>query len=161
MERPPLPPELIEKLRQSGIRLDRNGTFWHEGAPVTHERFHKTLLRWLDRLPDGRPILRLDERRYAYVEVEDSDLLVVSMHWQGEHGILTLNDGSEEELDGSTLSQSSDHAMYCKVRKGRLTARFLSPAYYVLAEKIEGTDDGFALRVGSVAHPIAMHPASS
>src|SRR2546430_8279695 len=26
----------IEKLRQSGIRLDGEGRFWHEGAEVTH-----------------------------------------------------------------------------------------------------------------------------
>ncbi len=39
----------LEKLRQSGIRIDREGRFIHEGAPVTHEGLLGALFRWLDR----------------------------------------------------------------------------------------------------------------
>ena len=28
---------LIERLRQSGLRLDRQGRWWHEGQPVAHQ----------------------------------------------------------------------------------------------------------------------------
>jgi hypothetical protein len=144
-----LTPEQIERFRQTGIRLDREGRFWHEGAEVTHPGFRRALLRWLDRLPDGRPILRLDERRYAYVDVDDAELLALSARWAGERPIVVLNDESEEELDASTLELGEGGALYCRVRGGRLTARITTPAYYVLAERIDETAPGvFALRAG-------------
>jgi hypothetical protein len=154
MSRPPLTEEQIERLRQTGIRLDRNGVFWHEGQPVTHERFQKTLLKWLDRLDDGRAILRLDEKRYAYVDVDDADLLALSARWEGDRAFLKLNDDSEEELAYDTLEQDESSALYCKVRGGALTARITTAAYYSLAERIEETDGGFALRAAGALHAI-------
>ena len=150
-----LPPEMIERLRQSGIRLDREGRFWHEGAQVTHERFQRTLLRWLDVLPDGRPILRLDAARYAYVDVEDAMLLALSARWQGDRALLTLNDGTEEELAYDTLCvDPRDDALYCKVRDARLEARITTPAYYVLAERIQPAGRRFELRAAGRAFEI-------
>lgn len=129
---------MIEKLRQTGIRLDREGRFWHEGAEVTHEGFRRALLRWIDRLDDGRPIIRLDGRRFAYIDVEDAHLLAVSARWEGDRVFLTLNDGCSEELDYASLRvDQCDHALYCAVRGGRLEARITTAAYYVLAERIE------------------------
>src|SRR3569623_36510 len=51
-----LDPAVIERLRQSGIRIDREGEFQHEGAPVLHEGLRQALFRWLDRLHDGRVV---------------------------------------------------------------------------------------------------------
>jgi len=151
---------MIERLRQTGIRLDREGRFWHEGAVVTHRGFQRALLRWLDRLEDGRAILRLDERRYAYVDVDDADLLILSVRWDGDRALATLNDESEEELDYSTVAVGAGEALYCRVRGGRLTARIATPAYYALAERIEATPGGgFALRARGTLYPIG--PLSS
>ena len=147
-------PEMIERLRQTGIRLDREGRFWHEGAVVTHRGFQRALLRWLDRLDDGRPILRLDEKRYAYVDVDDAELLALSARWQGDRALLTLNDENEEELDYASLEVDADNALYCRVRGGRLTARITTPAYYVLAERIDESPDGFVLRAAGATHRI-------
>jgi hypothetical protein len=149
-----LTPEMIERLRQTGIRLDREGRFWHEGAVVTHRGFQRALLRWLDRLDDGRPILRLDDKRYAYIDVDDADLLALSARWQGERAFLTLNDESEEELAYDTLAVGEGDALYCRARRGRLTARITTPAYYALAERIEPAAGGFALRAAGQLHPI-------
>lgn len=153
--KPKLTPEMIERMRQTGIRLDREGRLWHEGREITHSGLRQALLRWLDVLPDGRPILRLDSRRYAYLDVEDAHLLVTSTRWEGDRAILTLNDGSEEELDYSTLRQGRGYALYCRVRGGTLEARFTTPAYYALAEHILETDHGFALEAAGTEHPIA------
>ena len=67
----------IERLRRSGIRVDREGRFIHEGAEVTHVGLRQALFRWLDRLPppDARYVLRLDERRFAYLDVDDTPLV--------------------------------------------------------------------------------------
>lgn len=140
--RPKLPLEVIETLRQTGIRLDRRGRLWHQGTEITHPGLRRALLRWLDRLPDGRPILRLDERRYAYLEVEDAHLLVLSVEWRGERAFLHLNDGTEEELAYHSLRAAADHALYCSVRGGTLSARLTTPAYHALAERIIEADPG-------------------
>jgi hypothetical protein len=147
--------EQIERLRQTGIRLDAQGRFWHEGELVSHKGFQRALRKWLDVLPDGRPILRLDDKRYAYVEIEDAFLLVTSARWDGDRAFVQLNDDSGEELAYGTLEQGDDDALYCKARGGKLRARITTPAYYVLAERIEETDDGFALRAAGELHPIA------
>ncbi len=159
-----LSPEQIERLRQSGIRLDREGRLWHEGQEVTHKRFQTALRRWLDRLPDGRSILRLDEHRYAYVDVEDAHLLVTSVQWQDNRATLLLNDGTSEELAYDTLEQADDSAMYCAVRQGKLTARFLTKAYYQLAENIVATsddDESFSLRAHGQSYEIARRFSSA
>jgi hypothetical protein len=127
---------------------------------VSHQGFHLALLRWLDRLPDGRPILRLDERRYAYVEVEDAELLARSVRWDGDRAFLHLNDESDEELAYDTLEVGADSALYCRVRGGRLTARITTPAYYVLAERItEDRPDDFALVAAEGRFPIRARAA--
>lgn len=154
-DRVQLTPEQIERLRQTGIRLDREGRFWHEGAQVTHPGFQRALLRWLDRLPDGRAILRLDERRYAYVDVDDADLLVQSARWDGDRPFVHLNDGSDEELDCNSLEVGDGSALYCRVRGGRLTARISTRAYQVLSRRIEESGaGGFALRACGRLWPI-------
>ena len=155
-----LPPELIEKLRQTGIRLDREGRFWHEGEEFTHKRFRQTLLRWLDVLPDGRPILRIDDKRYAYVDVDDALLIATAIRWQDDRAFVTLNDGSEEELAYDTLSQASDHTLYCLVRNKRILARIATQAYYLLANRIEESGDRFVLNAGGGKHEIASHSPS-
>ena len=90
-----LDPAVIERLRQSGIRIDKEGEFQHEGAPVRHEGLRQALFRWLDRLPDGLVILRLDERRFAYVDVDDTPLVVRGARVAGDRVLLTLSDGTE------------------------------------------------------------------
>src|SRR5215467_5261046 len=96
----------IERLRRSGISVDREGRFIHEGAEVTHEGLKRALFRWLDRLPapDGRYVLRLDARRFAYLEdVADTPLVARAARVDADGGVrLALSDGSEEPLDPTT-----------------------------------------------------------
>ena len=70
--------------------------------------------------------------------------------------MLKLNDGSEEELRYSTLTQSEDHALYCRVRQAGLSARLIPKAYLQLAERIEARGDGFVLLAAGAEHPISM-----
>lgn len=137
--------EMIERFRRTGIRLDRHGRFWHEGAEITHAGFRRALLQWLDRLEDGRYILRLDATRYAYLEVDDAPMLVTSARWQDDRVRIVINDGSEEELDYATLTIAADNALYCLVHGGRLEARLTPSAAHTVAEAVEEHDDGFVL----------------
>ena len=146
---------MLEKFREVGIRLARDGVFWHQGAPITHPRLTRALRSWLDVRPeDGRPILRLDAKRYAYVDVDDAFLLVESVRWQDGVPIASLNDGSEEPLAADTLKVGPGFALYTLARDRTLLARLVPRAYYSLAARIEEVDDGFVLRADDTLFPI-------
>jgi hypothetical protein len=135
----------IEKLRQSGIRLDGEGRFWHEGAVVTHHGLVAALWRWLDRNPDGRWVLRLDEKRFVWLDVDDVPYVVRSARWEGERALIRLSDDSEEELAYETLHLRGTQP-YCSVKQGRFEARVSTLAWNTLAERIEdGTLRGYAI----------------
>lgn len=154
---PQLTPEMLERFRQVGLRLDRQGRFWHRGAEVTHPRLRLALLRWLDvREEDDRPIIRLDARRYAYVDVDDAMLLVTSIRWDGDRAVAHLNDDTEEELAYDTLAVAGDGTAYCKARGARLPARLVPSAFLSLAEHIVEQGSGFALEAAGALHPIAQ-----
>jgi hypothetical protein len=149
-----LTPEQIEQMRAIGLRLDRAGTFWQGGAPVTHARLRQALLRWLDVRDDGRDIVRLDERRYAYVDVEDAHLRARSARWDGERCIVLWDDDQEAELDYGSLRQAPDHALYARARD-RLRGRIAGAAYHAIAERIVEDGAGFALVAAGRRWPIA------
>lgn len=146
-------PELLEKMRAIGLRLDRAGMFWHEGSPVTHARLRQALLRWLDVREDGRDIIRLDCKRYAYVDIEDAHLRATSARWDGDRICVLWDDGREDELDYGSLCQAPDNALYARVR-GKLRGRIAGPAYHAVAERIGESGDGFELHAAGRAWPI-------
>jgi len=149
-------PEQLEKMRAIGLRLDRAGAFWHEGTTVAHPRLRQALLRWLDVRPeDGRDIVRLDDKRYAYVDVEDAHLRALSARWDGDRCIVLWDDDQEEELDYASLRQSEDHAFYAKARGAKLRGRIAGAAHHAVAEKVIETGDGFVLEAAGRQWPIA------
>ena len=151
---PFLPDEgMIEKMRAIGLRLDREGTFWQEGAAVTHARLRQALLRWLDVREDGRDIIKLDDKRYAYVDVEDAHLRARSARWDGDRCVILWDDDQEAELEYGSLRQSPDHALYATVR--RLRGRIGGPAYHAVAEHIVEVDSRFVLEAAGQRWPIA------
>ncbi len=141
-------------MRAIGLRLDRAGTFWHQDSPVTHARLRQALLRWLDVRDDGKNIIRLDERRYAYVDVEDAHLRARSAHWDGDRCLILWDDDDERELDYAHLSQAEDHALYTFAR-GKLRGRIAGPAYHAVAEHIVEDGGTFALAAAGRRWPIA------
>ncbi len=152
---PGLTPELLEKMRAIGLRLDKAGMLWHQGTQVTHPRLRQALLRWLDVLPDGRDIVRLDDKRYAYVDVEDAHLRAISARWDGDRCTVTWDDEQEEELDYASLRQAPDHAFYTTARGGKLRGRIAGAAHHAIAERVVEAGTGFALPAAGTQWPIA------
>jgi hypothetical protein len=130
--------EEIERLRQSGIRLDGDGRFWHEGQEVTHHGLRAAFWRWLDRNPDGRWVLRLDANRFVYLDVDDAPYVVRSARWEDGRAIGRLSDDSEVPLDLTTL-RTRDDRRYVTVRRG-FDARLSTAAWNVLADRMEERD---------------------
>jgi hypothetical protein len=153
----------IERLRRSGIRVDREGRFIHEGGEVTHEGLRRALFRWLDRLPlpDGRYILRLDARRFAYLDVDDTPLVARAARIDEAGTIwLSLSDGAEELLDPRTLTADASGVLRAWVRNGRLEARLATSAVAALGDLFTEAPDGRpALRLAGRTMPIPAPPA--
>jgi hypothetical protein len=152
----------LERVRRSGISIDRNGRFWHEGEPVEHQGLRQALFRWLDRLPPevegGRYILRLDAQRFAYVDVEDTPLVATSLRWDrtaaGEQALLGLTDGSEVPLDPATLTIDEAGTLRCQVRPNAVEARLGTSAASALADHLQSTPTGPQLTIDGTAHPL-------
>jgi uncharacterized protein len=145
----------LENLRRSGIRIDREGRFVHEGQPVVHEGLRRALFRWLDRLPDGRHVLRLDDKRYAFLDVDDTPLVVGALRLTDDgRVILALSDGAEETLDPTTLTVDAAGVLRCAARGGRLVARLSTSAAATLADAIVEMPTGPALQLGPRRFPI-------
>jgi hypothetical protein len=149
--------EWLERIRRSGIRVDREGRFVHEGAEVTHEGLKRALFRWLDRLPppDGRYVLRLDEQRFAYLDVDDTPLVARAARVAGGAVYLALSDGSEERLDPATLSVDAAGVLRAWVRGGRLEARLASSAVAAIADLLADDDGRPTLRLPDGPNPLA------
>lgn len=146
--------EALDRMRAIGLRLDGRGRFWHEQHPVTHARLHLALLRWMDVLPDGRTIVRLDEQRFAYLDVEDTHLRARTARWDGDRCWITWDDEHDEELPYSQLSIASDHALLCPARSGRLRGRIAGSAYHTVVSRVEPRGEGFALIANGTMFPI-------
>jgi len=148
--------EQLARLRASGIRLDAEGRFVHEGAPVRHAGLRAALWRWLDRDPDGRYVLRLDEQRFVYLDVDDAPHFVRSLRVEGARVILLLADGSEEPLDASTVTLDARGVAYCAVKAGRFRARLAPSAWAALGDRIEEEEGVAWLRDGEVRYRLGL-----
>jgi hypothetical protein len=142
----------VEALRRSGIRLDREGRFWHEGAEVTHAGLRAAFFRWLDRNPDGRWVLRLDARRFVYLDVDDAPFVVASLRWEGDRAVVRLSDGGEEPLASDTVRLAGGTA-YATV-KGRFDGRFSTAAWNALSERLIERDGRPYLRADGREWPL-------
>ncbi len=113
--------------RQSRIRLDREGRFWHEGELVEHAPLEQALRTWVAAHPDdGRPILT---NGYDWVdfEVDDAPLRADAVSFEGapdhvERVLLHLFDGSIEEIAPGSLTLDGD-VVYARLPASRGDAR--------------------------------------
>lgn len=134
----------------------KDGRWYADREPVTHERLARFFSRHLRRKPDGSGYeIWVDERFHADVEVEDTPFVVTQL-LAGPDGALhvRLNDESVEPLDPKGLSVSADGAVVCMVKGGQQRARFLRPAQADLAPYLEEHEGTWCLRLGEQHYPI-------
>ena len=151
----PLPPEVLERMRTIGLRIDSHGRLWHQHDEVTHAGLKRAILRWLDVLDDGRAVVRMDDVRYAYIDVDDTHLRAIALRWDGDAPVIVLDDGTDEPLDLATLAVDADDRLRCRVRGGRLTARLTSAAQQVLLERADVEGDAHGVRAAGRFWPLA------
>ncbi|MFH1090119.1 MAG: hypothetical protein V1742_00970 [Pseudomonadota bacterium] len=141
------------------IYVDKEGRFWHQGAEMTHQGINHLLMEHVDLDEQGRYIISLGGQR-CFVEVEDTFFVITRVDARPKapgpayEFRLTLNDGTQEELDPSTLFQNEENVLYAQVKSGRFPARFLRPGYYQLAEYILEREGRFVLPFRDREYPV-------
>jgi hypothetical protein len=119
--------------RESTIRLDAQGRFWHDGQLVEHPGMARAFASWIDLHPDDGRFILQNGYDWSYFEVEDVPFFVRSLRAGGDQLWLSLSDGQEEPLDPSTLAVGANDAVYVRVKMGRFAARFTPSAQTALA----------------------------
>jgi hypothetical protein len=140
----------LQLLREaSGLRLDKDGRFFHRGGLIEHERTLSVLHRGIHRAADGRWATRIGSE-WGYLEVEDAALFVQNVAQDGARLRGELSTGEWEELTG--LSSGADDALYARV--GGERARLTRAAQASLLPWLHEEHGGFWLQLGSDRMPI-------
>jgi hypothetical protein len=151
---------LKELPRETTIRRDAQGRWFHDGQPLEHPGLIRAFDSWIDRAEDGRYCLR-NEINWAYITLEGPPFFVRSLTAEpsGEV-ILLVSDGRRHRLDPSTLRQGRDGALYCDVRQGAMTARFDRHAMMQLGDLLREDEQGVYLELGgrAVRPPVVDDP---
>jgi hypothetical protein len=135
--------------RESGLWLDRHGRWHHGGIPVTHERLHRALTRWLTRRPgQARHIIRVSDDFWAWVDVEDAPYQAHLREVRSDGLHLELSDEREVTWRGETIAVGADDAWYVTLEprpdEAPPEARLARGAMATLAEYLEETDEANA-----------------
>jgi hypothetical protein len=119
------------------FRIDRDGTWRHEGVEVTHPGVLQNLYANLRADGDGYH-LQVGPWRVP-VEVDDVPFVIARAELADDRGAIDvyLSDGTREPLDAATLALGARGVPYCRVKGGRFRARLSVPAWLQLAERVE------------------------
>jgi hypothetical protein len=144
-------------LRPFGLVLHRDGSWTHEGHPITHARLRAAFDRSVRFLPEqGKYAVQIGRFR-GEIEVEEAAFFV--RHFDAEGGAVTLSDGTREPLDVASLGVSlRDGALLCRVKRDAappgLLARFTHAAHADLLAAVEVGAGRPALRLGGALRPL-------
>lgn len=154
----PAPPG---RSRESTIRLDRNGRFWHDDERVEHEGMAAAFASWIDVHPDDGRFILTNGYDWTYFTVEDAPFVIRSVRLEVDRvGAATevigrLSDGSEEPLDPATFAVGEQDALYCRVKAGKLDARFTPGAQTALGPLlVEGDGGAPEIELGGERFPV-------
>lgn len=104
--------------RESTIRLDHEGRFFHDDEPVEHPKLRDAMHTWISRHPDDGRYILTNGYDWTYFVVDDVPYFVRSLREEGGEAILMLSDATEEPLDPATVRASERGELYLKVKPG-------------------------------------------
>lgn len=138
----------------SGIRLDREGRWWHDDERVEHPKIVEAFNQGLQPTEDGRFKLVFGWD-WCFVQVEDAAYRVLGVDaLEDGHFLLHLTDRQSEVLDPATLKIEADEVLSCLVKQGRAKARFSRDAQFQLGSHLHEQDGRLVLRAGRDDHVI-------
>lgn len=138
-----------------GLVLRHDGSWTHDGQPITNTRLRERFDRAVRYLPDEDAYVVQIGRFRGQIEIEEAGFFVRS--FDPETGVVALSDGSRELLEVSSLSLSDrDGALLCRVKRALrpegLPARFHHAAHAELLHAVEA--DGASLCVAGRVLPL-------
>lgn len=140
----------------SGLRIDRQGRWWHDDERIEHPNIIEAFNRGLRVQPDGRVQLHFGND-WCFVVVDDCAFQVVAVdEAEGERLSLRLSDRTAELLDVSTLVLDDEGVLVTRVKAGLARARFTRDAQFQLAERFIEHEGRLSLRVGSSTWPTPL-----
>jgi hypothetical protein len=132
--------------RESSIRLDARGRFWHDGALVEHVGLAAALHSWIARHPDDGRYILTNGYDWTYFTVDDAPYSITAVRAEPARVLLVLSDRSEEEWDPSTTRVGGDGALYVPVKReargGPFEAKFTPFAQAALGPVLVEGDEG-------------------
>jgi hypothetical protein len=127
--------------RESTIRLDENGHFFHEGHRVEHPKLEAAMHTWIARHPDDHRYILTNGYDWTYFTVEDAAFFVVALRIADDSVSLVLSDGTTEAWHPTRSWTGRRGAVYTEVKQGVVggpfTARFTPHAQTSLAPLLE------------------------
>jgi hypothetical protein len=138
----------------SGITLDREQRWFHDGEPVEHPKIIEAFNCGLKVQDDGRYKLEFGND-WCFVEVQGAAYRVLMLD-DGEDGRLSvrLSDRTAEWLDVSTLALDADGVFTAAVKGGKARARFSREAQFSLGEKRVEEGGAVVLKIGDRSEPV-------
>lgn len=134
------PPE--GRSRESTIRLDAEGRFWHDAAPVEHAGMARAFASWIARHPDDGRFILTNGFDWTYFQVDATPFFVVGVSADPAGAPrIALFDGSEEVLDPAALWVEAG-VFHTRVKNGAFVARFTRQAQIALAEWLDEAENG-------------------
>jgi hypothetical protein len=142
--------------RESTIRLDGEGRFFHENLLVEHRKLAQAMHTWIARHPDDGRYILTNGYDWTYFTVEDAPFTVRSLTIEKDRVLLHLSDGTEEPFDPASARVGTDGALYVRVKRatkgGPYDAKFTRHAQTELAPLLvdarEGSDAGGRTNAG-------------
>lgn len=128
--------------RESTIRLDPEGHFFHDGAPVTHRGMARAFAGWIARHPDDGRFILTNGYDWTYFTVEGAPFFVEGVRAGDGGPVLALFDGTEESLDPDALHLEADGVLATRVKGGAFEARFTRAAQLELSPWLEEEAEG-------------------
>lgn len=103
--------------RESTIRLDAEGRFFHDDRLVEHAKLAEALHTWIARHPDDGRYILTNGYDWTYFIVDDVPFFVRRVRDVDGDAMLVLSDGSEEPLDPSTVRPGPRGDLYLQVKR--------------------------------------------
>lgn len=145
--------------RESTIRLDSEGQFWHEGVKVEHPKLAAAMHTWIAKHPDDGRFILTNGYDWTYFTVDEVPYFVRAIHVLPDRVDLVLSDDTIEPWRPADSWIGSNDAVYTHVKEGRFEARFTRHAQTSLADVLEEDGNAVWVVLGQTRTPL-RHLAS-
>jgi hypothetical protein len=143
----------------SGLVLDRDLNWLHDGERITHPKIIEAFNAGLVPTDDGRFQLRIGND-WAYVTVEGAAYRVNAIDTDDTRVYLRLSDRTGEALDPATLHLGEDGVLTARVKAGRAGARFSREAQFALGQLLAPERGAWVLRLPKATISVPIDPST-